>query len=157
MSRRRNGCTAESLAELDRIPYEDPEPDYEQIPALLCTCHPLVNIDAMTDTPNEPLERLMTMNELAAHFQISRSTAFRMKKRQSWPCIRFGSEIRFSRENVLAIQKLNEEAPPPAKQARSTRIGTELSRRRAQAYNVRNGLVERPTPEIAKPDKRSED
>lgn len=113
-----------------------------QLPLPLTT----VNIDAMANTPDGPLERLMTMDELAAHFQISRSTASRMKKRQGWPCIRFGSKLRFSRESMLAIQKLNEEAPPPAKQAKSTRIGTERSRRLAHSYNVRNGLVERPLP-----------
>ena len=72
------------------------------------------------------MDRLITITELAALFQISRSTAYRMKKEQRWPHVRFGTEIRFTAEDVEAIKALNHQAPPPPKTRPS--VGTRANR-----------------------------
>jgi excisionase family DNA binding protein len=74
-------------------------------------------------------ERLLTIKELADLFQISRSTAYRLKKEQRWPHIRFGTEIRFSQENVEAIKALNAQTPAPEPR-RAPRVGTRANRRK---------------------------
>jgi len=73
------------------------------------------------------MEPLITIGELAELFKISRSTAYRMKKEQNWPHIRFGTEIRFSQENLEAIKALNAQTPAPDR--RAARIGTRANRR----------------------------
>jgi len=73
------------------------------------------------------MEPLITITELAELFKISRSTAYRMKKEQRWPHIRFGTEIRFSQENLEAIKALNAQTPAPDR--RAPRIGTRANRR----------------------------
>jgi len=73
------------------------------------------------------MEALITITELAELFKISRSTAYRMKKEQSWPHIRFGTEIRFSQENLEAIKALNAQTPAPDR--RAPRIGTRANKR----------------------------
>ena len=73
------------------------------------------------------MEPLITIGELAELFKISRSTAYRMKKEQSWPHIRFGTEIRFSQENLEAIKALNAQTPAPDR--RAPRIGTRANKR----------------------------
>lgn len=73
------------------------------------------------------MDPLITITELAELFKISRSTAYRMKKEQSWPHIRFGTEIRFSQENLEAIKALNAQTPAPDR--RAPRIGTRANRR----------------------------
>jgi len=73
------------------------------------------------------MEELITIGELAALFKISRSTAYRMKKEQRWPHIRFGTEIRFSQENLEAIKALNAQTPAPDR--RAPRIGTRANKR----------------------------
>jgi len=73
------------------------------------------------------MEPLITIGELAELFKISRSTAYRMKKEQSWPNIRFGTEIRFSQENLEAIKALNAQTPAPDR--RAPRIGTRANKR----------------------------
>ena len=74
------------------------------------------------------MEPLITIGELAELFQISRSTAYRLKKDQRWPCIRFGTEIRFSQENVEAIKALNAQTPAHEPR-RAPRVGTRANRR----------------------------
>ena len=73
------------------------------------------------------MEPLLTITELAELFKISRSTAYRMKKEQSWPHIRFGTEIRFSPEDVATIQAKYAQAPTEPR--RTPRIGTRATRR----------------------------
>jgi len=73
------------------------------------------------------MEPLLTIGELADLFQISRSTAYRLKKSQAWPHIRFGTEIRFSQENVEAIKALNTQTPTEPR--RTPRIGTRANKR----------------------------
>ena len=73
------------------------------------------------------MEPLLTITELAELFKISRSTAYRMKKEQRWPHIRFGTEIRFSQENLEAIKALNAQTPTPDR--RAPRIGTRANKR----------------------------
>jgi excisionase family DNA binding protein len=75
------------------------------------------------------MEQLLTIKELADLFQISRSTAYRLKKEQRWPHIRFGTEIRFSQENVEAIKALNAQTPAPEPR-RAPRVGTRANRRK---------------------------
>jgi len=73
------------------------------------------------------MEPLKTIGEVAALFNISRSTAYRLKKSDSWPCHLFGTEIRFSQEDIAAIQAKYAKAPAPDR--RAPRIGTRANRR----------------------------
>lgn len=78
-------------------------------------------IEALTQTHRqENQDRLLKLTEVADLFQISRSTTYRLLKEQGWPHIRFGTEIRFSQENIDAI-KANANR-------RSPRIGTRAER-----------------------------
>ena len=70
----------------------------------------------------------MTIGELAALLKVSRSTAFRMKKAQQWPCILFGTEVRFSAEDVEAIKAMNHKTPPAPKTV--PKVGTRANRRK---------------------------
>ena len=76
------------------------------------------------------MERLITIGELAELFQISRSTAYKLKKLQSWPHILLGTEIRFSPEDVEAIKAINHKTPPPPKTVPN--VGTRANRRKKQ-------------------------
>jgi len=69
----------------------------------------------------------ITIGEIAVMFKISRSTAYRFKKRDSWPCHLFGTEIRFSPEDVATIQAKYAQTPAPDR--RAPRIGTRANRR----------------------------
>lgn len=88
---------------------------------------------------------LWTLEDVAIMCGISRSTAYRHLKEKPWPYHhRIGTELRFSEADIQAIQAMyRQAASPPEKRARSTRIGSEAARRRAQAYNITNGLKER--------------
>lgn len=70
------------------------------------------------------------IQEVADLFRISRSTAFRMMKEQGWPRHKFGTEIRFSAEDVAAIRAMNREVPPVPKVAPT--VGTRANRRKRQ-------------------------
>lgn len=74
------------------------------------------------------MEPLKTMTDIAEMFGISRSTAFRLKKQQGWPCVRFGTELRFTDEDVAAIIKINHQDPPAPKTV--PKVGTVANRRR---------------------------
>lgn len=69
----------------------------------------------------------MTIGELARIFQISRSTAYRLKKQDSWPCYLFGTEIRFSEADVEAIRAKYQQTPSEPR--RTPRVGTRANRR----------------------------
>jgi len=73
------------------------------------------------------MEPLKTIGEVAELFKISRSTAYRLKKQDSWPSHRFGTEIRFSPEDVAAIQAKYAQTPAPDR--RAPRIGTRANKR----------------------------
>jgi len=73
------------------------------------------------------MDPLKTIGEVAALFNISRSTAYRLKKSDSWPCHLFGTEIRFSAEDVAAIQAKYAQTPAPDR--RAPRIGTRANKR----------------------------
>jgi len=73
------------------------------------------------------MEQLLTIGQVAEIFQISRSTAYRLKKQDRWPSHRFGTEIRFSPEDVAAIQAKYAQTPAPER--RTPRIGTRANRR----------------------------
>ena len=66
---------------------------------------------------------LYTIEEVAQLFKISRSHAYRLKREQKWPHIRFGTEIRFSAEDIKAIQDLNRRVSAPPSKPRP-QIGT---------------------------------
>jgi len=74
------------------------------------------------------MEPLKTMGDVARIFGISRSTAFRMKKDQSWPHVRFGTEIRFTESDIEAIVQMNHKTPAPPKT--TPNVGTRANRRR---------------------------
>lgn len=73
------------------------------------------------------MDPLLSIGDVALIFGISRSTAFRLKKAQSWPHVRFGTEIRFTPEDVQAIIALNHKAPPPPRTVPN--VGTRANRR----------------------------
>lgn len=73
------------------------------------------------------MEPLLTMGELAAHFKLTRSTAYRLCKEQQWPHHNFGREIRFSVENIKAIEEITFTKPPEPR--RTPRVGTRANRR----------------------------
>ena len=73
------------------------------------------------------MDPLLSIGDVALIFGISRSTAFRLKKQQSWPHVRFGTEIRFTPEDVQAIIALNHKAPPPPRTVPN--VGTRANRR----------------------------
>ncbi|MFE4229174.1 helix-turn-helix domain-containing protein [Arthrobacter sp. NPDC056886] len=72
-------------------------------------------------------QQFITIDEIAVMFRISRSTAYRFKKRDNWPSHRFGTEIRFSPEDVAAIQAKYAQTPAPER--RTPRIGTRANKR----------------------------
>jgi predicted DNA-binding transcriptional regulator AlpA len=61
------------------------------------------------------MEPFIDIGAVAQIFGISRSQAYRMKKAQAWPHHLFGTEIRFSQEDIKAIAELNHKTPPPPK------------------------------------------
>lgn len=80
---------------------------------------------------NGELQPLRTMNEVATFLGVSRSTAFRMKKAQSWPCIMIGSQTRFDEDDIRAIIEINRQTPPPPKTV--PKVGTRANRNRQRA------------------------
>ncbi|MEV7661802.1 helix-turn-helix domain-containing protein [Paenarthrobacter sp. NPDC089316] len=76
----------------------------------------------MTNENKPPLPPMYTLMEVADMFKISRSTVFRLKKSQDWPHHQFGSEIRFSQEDVEAIRAKNQKPQPRAPRQRAPRI-----------------------------------
>ena len=73
------------------------------------------------------MEPLIKIKELADILRVSRSTAFRMKKAQSWPHVLLGTEVRFTQADVEAIVQMNHQAPPPPKTVPN--VGTRANRR----------------------------
>jgi excisionase family DNA binding protein len=73
------------------------------------------------------MEPLKTIGEVAELFQISRSTAYRLKKADNWPHHRLGTELRFSAEDIEQIQAKYQQAAPEPR--RAPRVGTRANRR----------------------------
>ncbi|MFC8039611.1 helix-turn-helix domain-containing protein [Paenarthrobacter sp. NPDC057355] len=71
--------------------------------------------------------QLFTMNDLASLLQISRATVYRLKDQQGWPHQVYGTRVRFSLEDVAAIQKMNQ-APPRRDPSEAPRIGVAAKR-----------------------------
>lgn len=74
------------------------------------------------------MDPLMTIGEIAALLQVSRSTAFRMKKKDSWPHVRIGTEIRFTTDDYEAIVAMYHKTPSAPKVV--PRVGTRANRRK---------------------------
>jgi excisionase family DNA binding protein len=74
------------------------------------------------------MEPLVDILEVARLLDISRSTAYRLKKADSWPHYRIGTEIKFSAENIEAIRAKYQQAPPEPR--RAPRVGTRAQRRK---------------------------
>ncbi|WP_420716269.1 hypothetical protein [Pseudarthrobacter sp. LT1] len=77
---------------------------------------------------------------MAEILQINTQAVYTLMKKERWPHSKYGTRIRFEPsdvENIRAMHRVD-----VGLKARPTHIGTELARRRAHAYNVRNGLVE---------------
>lgn len=72
---------------------------------------------------------LYTIEEVAGFFKISRSHAYRLKKSQSWPYHQFGTEIRFSAEDIQAIQEMNHKTPKQEPTKPAPRIGTRYKKK----------------------------
>lgn len=73
------------------------------------------------------MEPLLTIGEVAKLFKISRSTAYRLNKADKWPNHRFGTELRYSPEDVAAIQAKYAQSPAPER--RTPNIGKRAQRR----------------------------
>lgn len=73
------------------------------------------------------MEPLIKIDELARLFGISRSTAYRLNKADSWPNHRFGTELRFSVEDIEAIRAKYQQTPSEPR--RTPRVGTRANRR----------------------------
>jgi len=56
-----------------------------------------------------------TIDEVAGMLHLTRSTAFRRKKADNWPCIRIGTTLLFDEENIKQIIELYREKPAPEK------------------------------------------
>ena len=72
---------------------------------------------------------LYKIEEVAAMFKISRSHAYRLKREQQWPHHMFGSEIRFSAEDIQAIQEMNHRTPKPEPTKPAPRIGSRAKKK----------------------------
>ena len=72
------------------------------------------------------MEPLLTIGEVAALFKISRSSAYRLKKQDNWPCHRFGTELRFSPEDIATIQAKYAQTPT---ERRTPNIGKRANKR----------------------------
>jgi hypothetical protein len=89
------------------------------------------------------MDEFFTVKEVAAMFKLKPNTIY--ARVSGWPHTRITpTDIRFSREDIEAIKEMSRRTPAPVERARSTRIGTERQKARNQAYNLRNGLKERP-------------
>jgi excisionase family DNA binding protein len=73
------------------------------------------------------MEPLKTIGEVAELFKISRSTAYRLNKQDKWPNHRFGTELRYSAEDIATIQAKYAQTPTPER--RAPRIGTRANKR----------------------------
>jgi len=73
------------------------------------------------------MEPLLTIGEVATILRVSRSTAYRMKKEQRWPCILIGTQPRFDQDNLKQIIDMNRQTPPPVKTVPN--VGTRSKRR----------------------------
>lgn len=73
------------------------------------------------------MEPLKDIGEVARIFGISRSTAYRLKKADSWPHHLFGTEIRFSPEDIETIRAKYQQTPSEPR--RAPRVGTRANRR----------------------------
>ena len=76
------------------------------------------------------MDPLLTIGEVAAILRVSRSTAFRMKKADKWPCILIGTQPRFDPDNLQQIINMYRQTPPPPKTV--PKVGTRATRRNQQ-------------------------
>lgn len=96
-----------------------------------------------TQSRNErlPLEYLyFTVDDVAEMLCVAPSTVRTLMVKERWPRSKYGSQVRFTLADLDAIRAMHR--VDVALKARPTHIGTQLSRRRSHAYNVRNGLTE---------------
>ena len=91
---------------------------HEELAATLARIEQLLR-DA---TPTRLAGKFYTMDDLAATFKVSRSTIFRQRVAQNWPHHRIAGEIRFSAEDVAAIQAMNHQTPAPTTPRKAPRI-----------------------------------
>jgi len=74
------------------------------------------------------MEPLHTIDEVARILRVSRSTAFRKKKDDNWPCIRVGTTLLFDEENIKQIIDMYRQTPPPPKTVPN--VGIRAARKR---------------------------
>jgi excisionase family DNA binding protein len=74
------------------------------------------------------MEPLVDIGEVARLLDISRSTAYRLKKADSWPHYRIGTDIKFSESDIEAIRAKYAQTPPEPR--RAPRVGTRANRRK---------------------------
>ncbi|ERI35235.2 hypothetical protein M707_22880 [Arthrobacter sp. AK-YN10] len=71
--------------------------------------------------------QLFTMDDLADLLQLSRPTINRLKDQQGWPHQKYGTRVRFSLADVVAIQKMHQ-APQRRDPREAPRIGVAAKR-----------------------------
>ncbi len=72
--------------------------------------------------------------------QVSRSTAYRLRKEQDWPSYEFGKIIRFSPRDVEKILAMNRKPTKSSEPVRRPMVGTQRSQALSRSRNFRNGF-----------------
>lgn len=104
------------------------------------TAEPIDEDARRSRLPSEYL--YFTVEDVAAMLRVAPSTVRTLLRKERWPHSKFGSQVRFVLADLDIIAGMHQMDVNPPLKARPTHIGTGLARRRAHAYNVRNGLVE---------------
>jgi len=63
-----------------------------------------------------------TISQVADLFNITRSHAYVLKKKDNWPHHMFGNSLRFSPEDIQAIQVMYQKQTPPETPRKAPRI-----------------------------------
>ena len=62
-------------------------------------------------------DHLKTHRDLAEKLRLPLSTTIELRKREKWPCLKFGRSIRFTDEQIAQIIASHIKAEQPAEQA----------------------------------------
>ncbi|MEJ1193055.1 helix-turn-helix domain-containing protein [Pseudarthrobacter sp. CCNWLW207] len=99
------------------------------------------NEDTQSRNARLPVEYLyFTVDDVAEMLCVAPSTVRTLLRKERWPHSKFGVQVRFTLADLDAIRTMHR--VDVALKARPTHIGSDQARRRAHAYNIRNGLVE---------------
>lgn len=71
----------------------------------------------MSDLPITDLAGLLTADDLAAHFKVTRRRVIEWNNQHAWPCVRVGNVIRWTPEQVEQIKAHHTITPQGVKPA----------------------------------------